>query len=169
MAWVAPSSRSLGDLITAAIWNQDVVTNPQALYDRSAPLSMCVCTDANNQTAAQAVKTAITFDTEVYDTDDYHSTVSNTSRFTAPVTGLYAVHARALANGSVGEPELKVDGGSFSPMVTSAEQNNADDVAIISAHVYLTATQYVEFCIDGAGADRTINPSFFSIVLLSGD
>ena len=31
MAWVTPSSRSTGDLITAAIWNQDVVANPIAL------------------------------------------------------------------------------------------------------------------------------------------
>ena len=31
MAWVTPSSRSTGDLMTAAIWNQDVVANPIAL------------------------------------------------------------------------------------------------------------------------------------------
>lgn len=31
MAWVTPSTRSTGDLITAAIWNSDVVNNPIAL------------------------------------------------------------------------------------------------------------------------------------------
>lgn len=31
MAWSTPSTRSTGDLITAAIWNQDVVSNPIAL------------------------------------------------------------------------------------------------------------------------------------------
>jgi hypothetical protein len=31
MAWSTPTSRSTGDLITAAIWNQDVVNNPIAL------------------------------------------------------------------------------------------------------------------------------------------
>lgn len=31
MAWSAPSTRSTGDLITAAIWNQDVVDNPAFL------------------------------------------------------------------------------------------------------------------------------------------
>lgn len=35
-AWVAPSTRSTGDLITAAIWNQDVVTNVQYLADNFA-------------------------------------------------------------------------------------------------------------------------------------
>ena len=32
MAYIAPSTRSAGALITAAIWNQDVVANPIALY-----------------------------------------------------------------------------------------------------------------------------------------
>ena len=32
MAYVAPSTRSTGNLITAAIWNSDVVANPIALY-----------------------------------------------------------------------------------------------------------------------------------------
>lgn len=31
MAWVSPTTRSTGDLVTAAIWNQDVVNNPIAL------------------------------------------------------------------------------------------------------------------------------------------
>lgn len=32
MAYVAPINRSTGDLITASIWNQDVVANPTAIY-----------------------------------------------------------------------------------------------------------------------------------------
>lgn len=32
MAYVAPTTRTTGTLITAAIWNQDVVANPIALY-----------------------------------------------------------------------------------------------------------------------------------------
>ena len=31
MSWVTPTIRSTGDLMTAAIWNQDVVNNPIAL------------------------------------------------------------------------------------------------------------------------------------------
>ena len=31
MSWVAPSTRAPGDVITSAIWNQDVVANPTAL------------------------------------------------------------------------------------------------------------------------------------------
>ena len=32
MAYVAPSTRTTGTLITALIWNQDVVANPIAIY-----------------------------------------------------------------------------------------------------------------------------------------
>jgi hypothetical protein len=35
MAWSDPVTRSTGDLITAAIWNQEVVENPQILHDRN--------------------------------------------------------------------------------------------------------------------------------------
>lgn len=33
MSWVSPSTRTTGTLITAAIWNQDVVANPILLKD----------------------------------------------------------------------------------------------------------------------------------------
>lgn len=34
MTWSDPAARQTGDLITAAIWNQDVVDNAQYLHDR---------------------------------------------------------------------------------------------------------------------------------------
>ncbi len=36
MTWTDPTTRSTGDLITAAIWNQDVVDNGHFLHDRAA-------------------------------------------------------------------------------------------------------------------------------------
>lgn len=33
MAWVKPVIRATGDLISAAVWNQDVVNNPKHLFD----------------------------------------------------------------------------------------------------------------------------------------
>lgn len=35
MTWTDPTTRSTGDLITAAIWNQDVVDNLEYLYNRT--------------------------------------------------------------------------------------------------------------------------------------
>ena len=40
MAWSSPSTRSTSDLITAAIWNQDIVNNPLALADGAIVITM---------------------------------------------------------------------------------------------------------------------------------
>ena len=45
MAYIAPSTRSAGSLITAAVWNQDVVANPAAIYAGA----MAVPTQANGR------------------------------------------------------------------------------------------------------------------------
>lgn len=44
-----------------------------------------------NQSIPHNTTTVLTFDSERYDTDNYHSTSSNTSRLTAPVAGKYDV------------------------------------------------------------------------------
>lgn len=40
MSWVTPSTRATGEMITAAIWNQDVVANPKYLKGQSGPVSL---------------------------------------------------------------------------------------------------------------------------------
>ncbi len=40
MAWSTPSVRSTSDLITAAIWNQDIVNNPIALSEGAIIVTM---------------------------------------------------------------------------------------------------------------------------------
>ena len=44
-----------------------------------------------NLTIASGAASALTFDTNTYDSDSYHSTVSSTSRLVAPVNGYYAL------------------------------------------------------------------------------
>lgn len=53
-AWVAPSTRLTGDLITAAIWNQDVVNNVQFLYDR-VPRRATLWHDEDTVTSGNAI------------------------------------------------------------------------------------------------------------------
>jgi len=40
MAWVTPSNRSTGDIVTAAIWNQDAVYNPQYLKGQAGAVTI---------------------------------------------------------------------------------------------------------------------------------
>ena len=69
MAWVTPSSRSTGDLITAAIWNADVVANPIAIApitkgdlvagDDSAPAKLTVGGDGGRLEADSGEATGL--------------------------------------------------------------------------------------------------------------
>lgn len=66
----------------------------------SSAFSGAVLTKSSTQSIGTATATAISFDGEVYDTDDYHSNVTNTTRLTAPADGYY------LVGGSVEMSEL---------------------------------------------------------------
>jgi len=55
----------------------------------------CRVTKSAGQSIPSATDTIVTFDTETYDTDSYHSTVSNTGRmtFTSATAGKYLIIA----------------------------------------------------------------------------
>lgn len=57
---------------------------------------MCRATKNATQSIPHATGTAITFATEDYDTDDMHSTLSNTSRITINTAGIYLVSGFVL-------------------------------------------------------------------------
>jgi len=160
MAWSTPSAQVLGDLITTTIWNQNVKDNVIYIHDRSAPLSCCVATDANAQ-ATGAGSYSVTFDTELLDTDDYHSTSSNTERFIAPVDGLYHLAARFTATGTV-NAYIYINGAVTTPEIKSEDITLA--WGMIASTVYLSASDYASLYIVTGG--ETINPSYFSMTLL---
>lgn len=57
--------------------------------------SGCVLTKSAPQSVNTATETEITFDGEVFDTDNYHDNTTNTTRLTAPATGYYLVGGSA--------------------------------------------------------------------------
>lgn len=105
--------------------------------------------NSTTQNVTTATDTKITFNSEVYDTDSFHSTVTNTSRLTAPSTGKYHVGAtvnfgpnatgfryvRLMKNGAdiLGSSQ---DAGSVSSVVSQ--------ILTTSVDVDLTAGDYVE-------------------------
>lgn len=115
------------------------------------PFSGCACYQAGaDQSINDATFTAVTFDTEDYDTDAYHSIVSNTSRFTVPTTAKYHILFCGLNEASAtGQRVVKVRkngvtdllGGGFfagNPSATWAQ-------SVIVANTYpLTAGDYIE-------------------------
>lgn len=113
------------------------------------------CKAYNSNVQNVATNTALTFDSEEFDTDAYHSTASNTSRFVVPATGNYGFMAGGFANSSPGGGPLsfKKNGttyirGSGTSMPSAAGYN------IVHGAAALTAGDYIEVIYGGT---NTIN------------
>src|SRR5690348_12981216 len=95
-----------GNFNTAALFNAQV----KALNDflTAPPVFSGYATTAQSIPNANAM-TALNFDTEVLDSDGGHSTVTNTSRYTATVPGTYLVFGFVgWANTSGGDRRIQI-------------------------------------------------------------
>ena len=114
-----------------------------------------------------------TFDTEAYDTDNYHNNVTNNTRLTVPTDGYYRVSWHVswalgagitdcwfIINGATGDRYAGQETPNMS--VSNTVQSNG------STTVYMTAGQYVElmpFQTSGAGLNISAGASgtYFTI------
>ena len=83
--YTAAGSATAGQVYTASAHNV-IVTDVNNLIVKPA----CRLTNSSNLTGYTS-GSAITFNTETYDTDDMHSTVSQTDRITIQTAGIYLV------------------------------------------------------------------------------
>lgn len=86
MAYVAPTTRSTGFLVTAAVWNQDVVDNVAFLY--SPPRAQV--RRNSTQSITNGAWNLVTWNVEDVDTDGLFATGTG-DRFTAATAGRYLV------------------------------------------------------------------------------
>lgn len=82
--YTTPSTQVTSTLITADIYNQQIINN---ILHLATVHKAQVRNSSNISITTSGTWQALTFDTEDQDSDDYHSTSSNTSRITIP-TGL---------------------------------------------------------------------------------
>lgn len=161
--------------------DNDNIDAAAAIVTSKLAFSGARVTNSGTISLLTATWTLMTFDTESYDTDAYHSTVSNTGRLTAPTTGKY------LVTGSVGfnseasgldclklvAVRLNAAGSSLGGTLVGGQYvgspaNTSVYNVSISIVLALTATDYVElFAYQSSG--ETINallssaPSAFAI------
>jgi hypothetical protein len=76
-----------GNYVTGALWN----AGPKALGDWGTAQPVFAGYQGTVQAVPSGNWTSFTIDTETLDSDAGHSTVTNTSRYTATVPGLYLV------------------------------------------------------------------------------
>lgn len=108
MPRTVPVSASVvpGNFETAALWNAQV----KALNDflTAPPVFSGYATSTQSIVNANTM-TALNLDTEVLDPDGGHSTVTNTSRYTATVPGLYLVFGSVgWSNNNNGDRRIQI-------------------------------------------------------------
>lgn len=164
MPFTTPTTRSTGDLITAAQWNTDLVENIKILGN--PPRARAV--HSTTQSLTSGSWTAISLDTENWDTDGMHSTVTNPARFTAATAGKYQVcgSIRFATNGTgLRAIGVRVNGtGAGAPTVTGvvvAPLSSDVTVLNMTTEVQLAVGDWVELCglQTSGGALNSVNSS----------
>jgi hypothetical protein len=106
------------------------------------------------QSFANNTVTVVDFDSELYDTDSFHSNSTNNSRITIPTgkSGYYSVKAYLRFDTGAGGTHvvwIRLNGSS-GPILNTADvynPNSTSCTANITCDVYLSATDYIELCV----------------------
>ena len=103
--------------------------------------------NSGNISVPNSIGTSLTFNSERFDTDAYHSTVSNTDRLTAPVAGTYLISGTVrFESNATGVRQVTVVLNSGSPIVfflTDAVSANVT-VLNVSTVYQLAAGDYIQ-------------------------
>lgn len=124
------------------------------------------------QTFAGETATVITWNTEVFDTDNYHSNVTNNSRLTVPRTGYYSLKS-VLSFGvdTSGARVLfyRVNGGTALALSTTTGVSSRDTRLSGTIDLFLTSGDYVEILgLHASGGSLGVQPeeSFAGLTFL---
>jgi hypothetical protein len=104
--------------------------------------------------------TALTFDSERFDTDAIHSTASNTSRLTCTTEGVYLISGTVrFASNATGNRRvlIRLGGSTYLADNTQAAVNGLATTITISTIYQLAATNYVELvALQSSGGDLAV-------------
>lgn len=127
---------------------------------------MCLVTNTTSQSIAsgEGSPTAITWDTEVFDVGTSHSTVSNTSRFTATQAGLYVLIAcvslGASGAGTFRQAKIRKNGSDTKWVVRPFFDASKASLWLIAAVEVLALNDYLEVFLEhDAGISLDTNTS----------
>ena len=125
----------------------------------------CQLTNSGPKTLTTGTSTIITFDTEKFDTDAFHSTVTNTGRITIPSgkDGKYLFTAKVVFQGNatgVRYGSFKKNGTTQYRIATlqAVTSGNPDVTAFTMSQVFdLVATDYIELvCLQSSGGNLNV-------------
>jgi len=170
-----------GDLLTATANDTParlaVGTNGYALVANSAEATGLKWQPAQNwhgarviktttQSIASATQTTCTFDAEYYDTDGYHSNVTNNTRLTIPagLAGAYQVRGRINFTTNATGPRYAIislngtGSGNYDSYVVYQAVNGAETMIDVSTIISLSVGDYLELnAIQNSGTTLNLN------------
>jgi hypothetical protein len=164
--YTAPTTVSAGDAITASLYNTYVGTNVANLIVPPA----CMATATASQNVSTGTWTAMTFNTESYDTDSMHDNVTNNSRITINTTGIYLCTAynnfAGSIAGSIRNMALRANGSTY---IAVSQIGLSDSAQTISIAYPFTAGDYIEFAVyQSSGVTMTNDAARFGNVTWIG-
>lgn len=165
-----------GDLITATAADTParlaVGTNGQTLVaDSSTATGLkwatpatasfvgCSLTKSAAQSIPNATETVITFDTESFDTDAFHSTSTNTGRITIPSgkAGKYLVTAQIMSNSATFQTQGGMRKNGSSVFTYYAPKDPVAPCVLINMIIDLAVADYLEiFVYQGSGVAKDV-------------
>jgi len=107
----------------------------------------CRVYNSGNQSISNSTDTAITFDTESFDTDSMHSTSSNTSRITFTTAGTYAIGGVVQFDTSATGRRIlnaRLNGGSTLIVVGEQTAGSSFPAVEVETIYAFAATDYIE-------------------------
>jgi hypothetical protein len=134
----------------------------------------CQAKSTVSPTISNNTTTALNWDSENFDTDGFHSTVTNTSRMTIPAGkgGKYLVTAKAQwDNNSTGARDFYIYKNGAAEITTRLTASTQSPSSTITSVLDVVATDYLEiYCKQNSGSSRSLDISDiegeFSIVYL---
>lgn len=160
MAYSSPATQISGQ-IPPVSWANSV----KAALDYLASPPACRVYNSANESIASGAPTTVTFDTELFDTDSMHSTVSNTSRITINTAGVYIVTFHGYFQAAADYTEAYVDFYKNGNLASTGQSHSATTTSgaprIFNADEFkLAVGDFLEakvFQVNGAAAARTLN------------
>lgn len=144
MAYSAPTTITTGQLVTASLMNADWGGNITFLAN---PPACRVYHAATQSIVTSGTPQILAFNTERFDTNTMHDTVTNNSRITINTAGLYVVNAyvefAASATGTR-EVDLLVNGTTFIAVDLRPATAAGTTVIAVSSMWKFAATDYVQ-------------------------
>jgi hypothetical protein len=162
VSWTAMNDLSTDDIVTEA--DMDALrSNLEYIWEFTEHSCRVVRTNALN--LATGAWTDVTFPAETFDTDNMHSTSSNTERITVPKAGLYLLQGGAnWASSAAGFRYLRfgLNGSAGYSGTVGPLKSTSNEALSISDLLSLNANDYVTLqAMQDSGGDLSISNCFF--------